>query len=86
MKNVDIRKMVVWLKMADGSMKPFFRAYLVAITFLENPHNYKQLKFKDGNLYNACADNLEWVESGGDIDEEGLVVNDNDNKRLSFQD
>ena len=48
--------------------------------------NYKQIKFKDGNLYNACADNLEWVESGGDIDEEGLVVNDNDNKRLSFQD
>ena len=40
MKNVDIRNMVVWLKMADGSMKPFFRAYLVAITFLENPHNY----------------------------------------------
>ena len=24
MKNVDIRNMVVWLKMADGSMKPFF--------------------------------------------------------------
>lgn len=79
MKNVDIRNMVVWLKMANGHMRPFFRAYLVAITWLDNPHNYKQIKFKDGNLYNACADNLEWVESGGDIDEEGLVVNDNDN-------
>ena len=36
MKNVDIRDMVVWLKMANGHMRPFFRAYLVAITWIGN--------------------------------------------------
>lgn len=71
---IDLSKMLVWLKMADGTRRPFFRAYLVAITFVENPHNYTQVKFIDGDIYNACAANLEWVESGGDLDQEGLIT------------
>lgn len=33
---------------------------LVAICFLDNPHNYKEVNHKDGNKANNTVDNLEW--------------------------
>ncbi len=33
---------------------------LVAEKFLDNPNNYEHVLFKDGNVKNCNADNLEW--------------------------
>lgn len=34
---------------------------LVARAFVDNPNNYKHIRFKDGNPLNCRADNLEWI-------------------------
>lgn len=34
---------------------------LVAKAFIDNPNNYDSIRFKDGNIKNNDADNLEWV-------------------------
>jgi len=34
---------------------------LVALAFVPNPHNYKEVDHIDGNKNNPSADNLEWV-------------------------
>ncbi len=39
---------------------------LVAETFVPNPNSYRFVRHIDGNKENNRADNLEWVESGGD--------------------
>ena len=33
---------------------------LVAMAFLDNPHNYPEINHKDENPQNNCVDNLEW--------------------------
>lgn len=45
-----------------GESKEFRVDYLVASSFVPNPHNYKNIRHIDGNLENNRADNLEWVE------------------------
>lgn len=46
----------------NGESKEFRVDYLVASSFVPNPHNYKNIRHIDGNLENNRADNLEWVE------------------------
>lgn len=46
----------------NGESKTFRVDYLVATSFVPNPHNYKNIKHIDGNLENNRADNLEWVK------------------------
>lgn len=46
----------------NGKSKEFRVDYLVASSFVPNPHNYKNIRHIDGNLENNRADNLEWVE------------------------
>lgn len=42
------------------SVKTRFTHRLVATEFLENPNNYPQVKFKNGNKNDICVENLEW--------------------------
>ena len=37
---------------------------LVALAFVENPDGFKFIKFKDGDIDNLNAENLEWVACG----------------------
>lgn len=46
----------------NGKSKECRVDYLVASSFVPNPHNYKNIRHIDGNLENNRADNLEWVE------------------------
>ena len=39
----------------------FIVSELVAKAFVDNPNNYDSIRFKDGNVKNNDADNLEWV-------------------------
>ena len=34
---------------------------LIALTFIPNPEDLKEVNHKDGNPYNNCAANLEWI-------------------------
>ena len=35
---------------------------LVALAFVDNPHNYRYIRHTDGNNLNNRADNLEWID------------------------
>lgn len=52
----------VWLY-SNFNRKQFFVHTLVAITFIDNPHNYNQINHKDGNKLNNTIDNLEWCDA-----------------------
>ena len=52
----------------NNSEETFFVHRLVAEAFVPNPNKFKFVAHKDGDLTNNNADNLEWVESGGDED------------------
>lgn len=52
---------VVTLTNNSGESKEFRVDYLVASSFVPNPHNYKNIRHIDGNVNNNRADNLEWV-------------------------
>lgn len=44
----------------NGNSKNIPAHRLVAIAFIENPHNYTVVNHIDGNKLNNCAENLEW--------------------------
>ena len=46
----------------------FSIARLVAELFIPNPNNLPQVNHKDGNKYNNCVDNLEWVTNKQNLD------------------
>lgn len=45
----------------DGKRKYFAVHRLVAMMFIPNPNNYKQVDHLDGNKLNNNVENLEWV-------------------------
>lgn len=50
---------------------------LVAKAFKENPNNYPVVNHIDGDKFNNCEDNLEWVTISGNVQHafrEGLVI------------
>ena len=47
----------------NGKSKPFKVHRLVALHFIDNPNNYKEVNHKDENKQNNKVDNLEWCTS-----------------------
>lgn len=43
-----------------GKLQRFYVHRLVALTFIDNPHNYPNINHKDENRLNNCVENLEW--------------------------
>lgn len=52
-----------YLTLPSGRKKRMYAHRLVALAFLDNPKNKKEVNHKDGNKLNNCIDNLEWVTS-----------------------
>ena len=48
------------IKTSKNGLKGFYLHRIVAITFLENPNNNKEVNHKDGNPYNNKLSNVEW--------------------------
>ena len=51
------------LTLPDGTKKRCYAHRLVAIAYIENKENKKEVNHIDGNKLNNCIDNLEWVSS-----------------------
>lgn len=51
------------LTLPDGRKKRCYAHRLVAIAYIENKENKKEVNHIDGNKLNNCIDNLEWVSS-----------------------
>ena len=51
------------LTLPDGRKKRCYAHRLVAIAYIENKDNKKEVNHIDGNKLNNCMDNLEWVSS-----------------------
>ena len=51
------------LTLPDGRKKRCYAHRLVAIAYIENKDNKKEVNHIDGNKLNNCIDNLEWVNS-----------------------
>lgn len=52
----------------ENRVNKYYRIdYLVASTYLDNPHNFMFIKHKDGNLLNDNVTNLEWQQFCIDI-------------------
>ena len=45
----------------DGKVRRMNLHRIIALAFIPNPNNYKNVIFKDGNHENLNLDNLEWV-------------------------
>lgn len=45
----------------DGNKKNFYLHRLIALTFIPNPLNLNEVNHIDGNPYNNCVNNLEWI-------------------------
>lgn len=70
----------------DGKKKGFRVNRLVALTFILNPDNKKEVNHKDGNKINNKVDNLEWMtrtENQRHADLNGLRIMPSGEKRYN---
>lgn len=58
------RPMIHW-KGHDGNKRQKWVHRLVAEAFVPNPNGYKTIEFKDGDMQNPAADNLDWTTRPG---------------------
>jgi hypothetical protein len=53
--------------MTKNKRKNHYIHRLVALHFIDNPLNYKEINHKDGNKSNNNISNLEWISRSGNI-------------------
>lgn len=74
-------KVLYSLGTGDNRITKWFRVdYLVASTFLNNPHGFRFINHKDGNLLNDHIDNLEWKQFC--VDEPARIIEGFNNKYI----
>lgn len=74
-------KVLYSLGTGDKRITKWFRVdYLVASTFLNNPHGFRFINHKDGNLLNDHVDNLEWKQFC--VDEPARIIEGFNNKYI----
>ena len=61
----------------QGQKKMFSIHRLVAEAFIPNPQNKPYVNHIDGNRFNNCVDNLEWVTSNENMQHSYYVLNKN---------
>lgn len=61
-ENTHGKHLLVNLSM-DSGLKTFYVHKLVAEVFVENPEEFKYVRFRDGDKTNVSADNLYWTNS-----------------------
>ena len=59
------QKWVMVTKYVNGMPHKYFIHRAVATEFVPNPHNYKHVSHKDGNILNNHYTNLFWTKSPG---------------------
>lgn len=64
LKQLDNRYGYLRVTLFKNGKRKWFRVHrLVAMTFLPNPNNYREVNHKDENKYNNNVDNLEWCNA-----------------------
>ena len=61
---IDKKGYVHYALNKNGIAKEYKAHRLVALVFIPNPYNKKQINHKDLNKQNNCVDNLEWCTNG----------------------
>ena len=61
LKETKTRIRVIGILDNDGNKKNFYLHRLIALTFIPNPFNLNEVNHIDGNPYNNCVNNLEWI-------------------------
>lgn len=53
----------IYVSLCQNNVKQtFYASRLVAEQFLPNPNNYKDVRYKDGDIFNNHVSNLEWYD------------------------
>ena len=71
----------------DGKFINQYIHRLVAIYFIDNPENKREVNHKDGNKINNTLDNLEWVTSSeNQMHRHSIGINKTSNKKIGMFD
>lgn len=56
------KNLTVKITVGDKKYKEIHVYKLVALAFIDNPHNYECVYHKNGDMFDNCSKNLEWID------------------------